>query len=175
MVSPCGNQSVDNEGALSRARANVRTAPTVLTKVNTPCDGRAHHEPKNLQGAHFMNKQQAVEYHQQLVAMRASLLAQIAEQRGGVVSRAEAASAHFGHPEDSPAQIATEKEIEFAIDEHEMQELAAIDAALARIDKGSYGECTDCGTHITAARLHATPEAARCIHCQEKYEKAHPQ
>ncbi len=27
------------------------------------------------------------------------------------------------------------------------------------------------GTHITAARLHATPEAARCVHCQEKAEQ----
>ncbi len=119
-----------------------------------------------------MNKQQATEFQQRLTTMRTGLLAQIAEQRGGVVSRAEAASAHFGHPEDSPAQIATEKEIEFAIDEHEMVELAAIDAALARIEKGSYGECTDCDARITAARLHATPEAPRCIHCQEIHEKA---
>ncbi len=121
-----------------------------------------------------MDKQQAIEFYNQLVAMRASLLEQVAEQRGGVIGRAEAASAHFGHPEDSHAQTASEKEVEFAIDAHEMQELAAIDAALARIDKGSYGECTDCGVRITAARLHATPEAARCIHCQEKHEKAHP-
>ncbi len=120
-----------------------------------------------------MDKQQAIEFYNQLVAMRASLLEQVAEQRGGVVGRAEAASTHFGRPEDSRAQTATEKEVEFAIDAHEMQELAAIDAALARIDAGSYGECTDCGTRITAARLHAAPSAARCIHCQEKYESVH--
>ncbi len=120
-----------------------------------------------------MDKQQAAGYQQQLVGLRAALLAQMAEQRGGVVSRAEAAAAHFGHPEDSPAQLATEKEIEFAIGEHEIVELNAIDAALARIAAGTYGECIDCGAHITAARLHATPEAPRCIHCQEKFEKKH--
>ncbi|MNT89889.1 RNA polymerase-binding transcription factor [compost metagenome] len=45
-----------------------------------------------------------------------------------------------------------------------------MDAALNRIEAGTYGECTDCGTDITAARLHATPEAPRCVHCQEKAE-----
>ena len=121
-----------------------------------------------------MDKQQATDYQKQLVATRAALLAQMAEQRGGVVSRAVAASAHFGRPEDTPAQLNTEKEIEFAIGEHEIAELNALDAALARIEAGTYGECLDCGVKITAARLHATPEAARCIHCQEKLEKKHP-
>ena len=121
-----------------------------------------------------MDKQHATPYQQQLVAMRTALLAQMAEQRGGEVSRAEAASAHFSHSEESPAQMATEKEIEFAIGDHEAVELAAVNAALARIEAGTYGECTDCGVTIPAARLKATPEAARCIHCQEAWEKKHP-
>ena len=32
---------------------------------------------------------------------------------------------------------------------------------------GSYGVCIDCGTDIPAARLYATPEAERCIACQQ--------
>ena len=121
-----------------------------------------------------MDKQHIATSQQRLVGMRAALLVQMAEQRGGQIGRAEAASAHFGRPEDSPAQLATEKEIEFAIGEHEVAELDALDAALARIEAGSYGECTDCGVNIPAARLQATPEAPRCIHCQEKFEKKHP-
>lgn len=118
-----------------------------------------------------MNTTEVQTYQQQLLTLRAALLAQIAQQRGGVIGRAEAAADHFGRPEDSSAQLATEREIEFAIGEHETAELAAIDAALTRLQAGTYGECTDCGTHIPAARLHATPEAARCIHCQEKAEQ----
>ena len=113
-------------------------------------------------------------YQQQLIAMRTALLAQISEQRGGVVSRAEVAAEHFGHPEDSSAQLATERELEFALGEREMAELAAIDAALSRLQAGTYGECTDCGIAIAPARLQATPEAARCILCQEKQERLHP-
>ena len=121
-----------------------------------------------------MDKQKIAASQKQLLDMRVALLAQMAEQRGGQVGRAEAASALFGHPEDSPAQLATEKEIEFAIGEHEIAELDALDAALARIEAGTYGECIDCGVNIPAARLHATPRHHAAFTCQEKFEKKHP-
>lgn len=121
-----------------------------------------------------MNSQQAAPYRQQLLAQRTALLAQISAQRGGVVSRADAAAEHFGQPEDSRAQVATEREIEFALGERETAELAAIDAALGRIEAGSYGQCIDCGVSIPAARLQASPEAPRCIPCQEKAEQLRP-
>ena len=121
-----------------------------------------------------MKQQEAAAFRAQLEAMRASLLEQIAALRGGVKSRVESAAEHFAHSEDSPAQVATERELEFAIGEHETAELGAIEAALQRIDAGSYGECTDCGVDIPAARLQAAPEAGRCIGCQEKFEHDHP-
>lgn len=106
--------------------------------------------------------------------MRAALLAQISAQRGGTVSRADAAAEHFGQPEDSRAQVATERELEFTLGERETAELTAIDAALGRIEAGRYGRCTDCGVTIPVARLQASPEAARCILCQEKAEQQSP-
>jgi DnaK suppressor protein len=120
-----------------------------------------------------MDTQHTAPYQQQLLDMRAALLAQISAQRGGTVGRAEAA-AHFGQAEDSRAQVATERELEFALGERETAELAAIAAALGRIEAGSYGQCTDCGVSVPAARLRASPEAPRCIPCQEKAEQAHP-
>ena len=44
-------------------------------------------------------------------------------------------------------------------------EVAAIDAALARMDAGTYGICTGCGEAITAARLDARPASAECLAC----------
>jgi DnaK suppressor protein len=117
-----------------------------------------------------MDKNQAVTFRPALVALKESLLAQLAEQRGGTIGRAEAAANHFGQPEDPRAQLATARELEFAIDERETTHLAAVEAALERIAAGTYGECTDCGADISTARLHATPEAARCVPCQEKAE-----
>jgi DnaK suppressor protein len=107
----------------------------------------------------------------QLITQRTSLLGQLATLRGGNLTRAEASAEHFAQREDSQAQTTTEKDLEFALDARETAELGAVDAALKRIEAGTYGECTDCGTHITPARLQATPEAPRCIHCQEKAER----
>ena len=120
-----------------------------------------------------MDKTQAAPFRQQLLTQQSELLAQLAAQRGGVIGRAEVAAEHFGQPEDPRAQVATERELEFALGERETAHLAAVEAALARIEAGTYGECTDCGAHITASRLHGQPEAARCVHCQEKAEQ-HP-
>lgn len=50
-------------------------------------------------------------------------------------------------------------------------ELARVDAALARVAEGSYGECEDCGEPIGIARLTANPAAQRCASCQEIFEK----
>ncbi len=39
---------------------------------------------------------------------------------------------------------------------------------------GTYGQCTDCGEAISAARLQVSPEAARCISCQQAAERSIP-
>ena len=46
--------------------------------------------------------------------------------------------------------------------------LQAIEEALARIDKGTYGICRDCGEPIAPARLNAIPWTRVCITCKEK-------
>jgi DnaK suppressor protein len=66
--------------------------------------------------------------------------------------------------------VATEKANETALEEHDTVELDAIEAALARIQAGTYGHCTDCGTAILPARLQAAPATHRCLPCQEKAE-----
>jgi len=43
--------------------------------------------------------------------------------------------------------------------------LAAVDAALARVDAGTYGLCERCGSAIGEARLEALPAARLCIRC----------
>jgi len=49
--------------------------------------------------------------------------------------------------------------------------LAAIDAALARMDEGSYGRCQTCGREIDEARLAAIPWATQCIDCKRLEER----
>lgn len=46
-----------------------------------------------------------------------------------------------------------------------LTELRMIEAALGRIEDGSYGICVNCGEEISPERLEAVPHAARCRHC----------
>jgi DnaK suppressor protein len=54
----------------------------------------------------------------------------------------------------------------------DLSELTAVEQALARLAKGEYGECIDCGIDIPLARLAAYPAAKRCVSCQEAAEAA---
>lgn len=49
-------------------------------------------------------------------------------------------------------------------------ELRAVEAALGRIEDGSYGRCADCGGEIPFERLDAYPTAERCTACQARRE-----
>ena len=59
-----------------------------------------------------------------------------------------------------------EQQRDLALRDHNEQHLAAIDAALARLDAGTYGRCTSCRNAIAPERLEARPWAALCIDCQ---------
>ena len=45
------------------------------------------------------------------------------------------------------------------------EHLDLVEAALARLDAGSYGVCEQCGKQISDERLEAMPQASRCIDC----------
>ena len=107
-----------------------------------------------------------------LIEARQQLLQRMAHERGGLRSRAEVAADHFDNGFESRAQIQTERQTEFALNEHETAELGDIEAALERVQAGTYGICTDCGITIPAERLNAYPVAKRCIDCQSLAE--HP-
>jgi DnaK suppressor protein len=121
----------------------------------------------------FMTTHFTAPFKKQLLEQRASLLAQLASLRGGNIGRAEASTEHFQHLEDPRAQVDVERDLEFALDARESDELNAVTAALKRIEDGVYGICTDCGVDIPVARLHAAPETLRCIACQGKFELLH--
>ena len=106
-----------------------------------------------------------------LLHERAQLLQRIAQERGGLVSRADMAAKHDVRDFENRAQAISERDVEFAMNEHETAELGDIEAALERIQAGAYGQCTDCGVSIAPARLSAYPTAKRCIACQTLAEK----
>ena len=62
-------------------------------------------------------------------------------------------------------------ELDLAEVRHVLAELTEVDAALARMRDGTYGDCVDCDKAIAPARLAAYPTAQRCVVCQGAYEK----
>ena len=79
-------------------------------------------------------------------------------------------------PDDFPDEIdiaSSEVNLQFAgrLREREHGLLAKIEAALAKIEEGSYGECVTCGEQIAVARLRARPVAERCIECKSEQEQ----
>jgi DnaK suppressor protein len=94
-----------------------------------------------------------------LVAERERLLVELGEQiqspdQMTYGSQAAAASQVF------------EQQRDLALRERAEQHLEAIDAALVRLDDGTFGTCASCGKAIAAERLEALPWAALCIDCQ---------
>ena len=110
-------------------------------------------------------------HRERLLHERTQLLQRIAQERGGLVSRADMAAEHDVRSFDDRAQAISERNDEFAMNEHETAELGDIEAALERMDAGTYGQCTDCGVSIPPARLNAYPTAKRCIDCQTVAEQ----
>ena len=69
------------------------------------------------------------------------------------------------------ATATLDREIDYTLEENSGQVLAEIDAALKRIEAGSYGTCRNCGQEIVAGRLEAYPWASLCIDCKRKSER----
>ncbi len=61
-----------------------------------------------------------------------------------------------------------EVHIQLKLKQTDAKILQAIEEALWRIEKGTYGVCRDCGEPISEARLNAIPWTRVCITCKEK-------
>jgi DnaK suppressor protein len=110
----------------------------------------------------------------QLAARRAQLADEVREV--GARDTTESFRALTGEVSDSGDEAAANSLIDsnHAAVDRDLGEIHAIDAALARIEDGSYGRCIDCAEPIAKARLTAFPAALRCLSCQARYEHAHP-
>jgi RNA polymerase-binding protein DksA len=70
------------------------------------------------------------------------------------------------------ATATLDREIGESLEVHEGYVLVEIDAALARIDDGSYGTCERCRGPIAEERLEALPHARLCIECKRLEERS---
>jgi DnaK suppressor protein len=103
-----------------------------------------------------------------LLAQRARLWSEVA--RLVEVERAARASERAGADTVDEASDLMLQDINEALEHSGSRELAEVEAALRRLDDGTYGACEDCAQVIDPARLEARPSARRCLRCQRQAE-----
>lgn len=100
-----------------------------------------------------------------MVALRARLVAKKQE----FSARLDRISANLqrGYNADSKEMAKELEDVEVvdALGNEARNEIAKISAALARMDNGRYGICSECGEPIEPDRIEAYPYAKRCIDC----------
>jgi DnaK suppressor protein len=69
------------------------------------------------------------------------------------------------------ATVTFDREMDYTLEDSEEAKLAAIEAALERIEQGTYGLCQNCGRQIAEERLEALPYAHLCIDCKRRSER----
>ena len=68
-------------------------------------------------------------------------------------------------------QLASEREVQEAVEGIEETELRSLRTALSRVQEPDYGQCNDCGKAIPFGRLQVEPQALRCVACATRHEK----
>ena len=92
------------------------------------------------------------------------------ENSGSLRDESGEETAFDNHIADT-ATITYDRELDYTLEENEERVLADIDAALKRIEDGTYGICSNCGKQIPEERLEARPWATLCIDCQRERER----
>ena len=70
------------------------------------------------------------------------------------------------------AEADIQEDIELALVQMKSETLNKVNDALARLERGDYGFCYECGEEIAEKRLRALPFALRCKDCEEARETA---
>ena len=122
-----------------------------------------------------MKKQDMKVYREQLIALRARLRGDVSQMADATLkkSRTEA----NGDLSSMPIHMADigsdnfEQEFTLSLMQSEGGTLEQIEAALERIEEGSYGQCEECGARIPKQRLNAIPYATMCVKCASQSEQ----
>jgi DnaK suppressor protein len=114
----------------------------------------------------FMNERQREYFRKKLLAWREDILREAKE------TLAHLQDENQNHPDLADrATSETERSIELRARDRQRKLIAKIDAALQRIDEGTYGFCEETGEPISIKRLEARPIATLSIEAQERHER----
>lgn len=102
----------------------------------------------------------------QLESERKRLTEELAQvQTGASTSEERREGSPFGKREEEATET-LELEKRLALENRIRQEIASVEHALEKIEKGTYGKCDNCGKPIAPERLEALPQASLCVNCK---------
>ena len=114
----------------------------------------------------FMNERQRDYFRERLLAWREDILKEAKETLQHLQDENQ------NHPDLADrASSETDRAIELRARDRQRKVISKIDAALARIDDGTYGYCEETGEPIALKRLEARPIATLSVEAQERHER----
>jgi DnaK suppressor protein len=114
----------------------------------------------------FMNERQREYFRQKLIGWKQEILTESRETLESLQAE------NTNHPDLADrASSETDRSIELRARDRQRKLISKIDAALLRIDDGTYGYCEDTGEPISLNRLDARPIATLSIEAQERHER----
>ena len=114
----------------------------------------------------FMNERQREYFRAKLIAWKEEILKEARETLQHLQDESQ------NHPDFADrASSETDRAIELRARDRQRKLIAKIDAALQRIDDGTYGYCEETGEPISLKRLDARPIATLSIEAQERHER----
>jgi DnaK suppressor protein len=114
----------------------------------------------------FMNERQREYFRGKLLAWKEDIL------REAKATLLQLQDENQNHPDLADrASSETDRAIELRARDRQRKLIAKIDAAIQRIEDGSYGYCEETGEPISLKRLEARPIATLSVEAQERHEK----
>lgn len=114
----------------------------------------------------FMNPNQQAYFRAKLISWKNDILREARETLGHLAEESA------NHPDLADrASSETDRAIELRARDRQRKLISKIDAALTRIDEGTYGYCEETGEPIGLKRLDARPIATLSIEAQERHER----
>jgi DnaK suppressor protein len=150
------------------APARKRTAAARGNALMGPVPGFEPYQPKRNED--YMNAAQLEHFREILMAWKRELM----EEVDRTMHHMKDDASNPPDPNDRATQE-TEFGLELRTRDRERKLLKKIEAALNRIDDGSYGYCEETGDEIGLRRLEARPVATLCVEAQERRELAERQ
>ena len=151
-------------GATKTTKSAVKADTATTKNTSEPILLPAGYRPS--EDEEFMNPMQLAYFRQKLETWRAELLNEASE----TITDLSQENLHRPDQMDR-AQIESNAAIDLRTRDRERKLLQKIEAALRRIDDGSYGYCVETDEPINLSRLEARPIASLSLHAQEQHER----